>query len=72
MLGSVKTLMFVVPPALAGADFLFRGNLVIGAGLLCVALGIAVVHQYVLTPSDLPVLFASKFVNAVVGPPDEE
>lgn len=72
MLGSLTTLMFAIPPALAGAGLLMRGDLFFGVGLLGVALAMVVVDQYILTPGDLPVLVASKFAEAVVRPPDEE
>mgnify|MGYP006283055323 CR=1 FL=1 len=72
MLGSMATLIFAIPLALAGGELLFRGNLPIGVGLLAVALAMIVVDQYVVTPGDLPVLIASKLGGAVAEPPDEE
>jgi hypothetical protein len=70
MLGSVTVLMVAVPPAFAGAALLLGGNLVVGVGLLSVALGMVVADQYITTPGDLPALAASKLVGIVV--PDEE
>jgi hypothetical protein len=70
MLGSVTILMVAVPPAFAGAVLLLGGNLVVGVGLLSVALGMVVADQYITTPGDLPALAASKLVGIVV--PDEE
>ena len=72
MLGSMATLIFAIPLALAGGELVFRGNLLVGAGLLAVALAMIVVDQYVTTPGDLPVLIASKIAGAVAQPPDEE
>ncbi len=72
MLGSVTTLIVAVPLAYAGAELLFRGHLFVGVGLLGVALGMVVTDQYITTPGDLPVLVASKLVDAVVRQPDEE
>jgi hypothetical protein len=72
MLGSVTTLILAIPLAYAGAELLLRGDLLLGSGLLGVALVMVVAEQYVTTLSDLPILVASKLVSAVVGSPDEE
>ncbi|WP_336328191.1 DUF7533 family protein [Halovenus sp. HT40] len=72
MLGSMATLIFAIPLALAGGELVFRGNLPVGVGLLAVALAMLVVDRYVTTPGDLPVLIASSVVEAVARPPDEE
>jgi hypothetical protein len=72
MLGSVTTLLFSITLALAGAELLLGGNLSVGVGLLGMAFAVVVVERYVTTPSDLPVLAASKLVDAIVRPPDEE
>lgn len=72
MLGSVSILIFAIPLGLAGAEFLLGGDLFVGVGLLGVALAMVGVEQYVTTASDLPVLVASKCIDAVVRPPDEE
>lgn len=72
MLGSVTMLVVVVPPAYAGAELLFRGNLIVGTGLLAVAFAMVVADQYITTPGDLPGLVASKVAGAVVRRPDDE
>lgn len=72
MVGSMVTLVFAIPLALAGGELLLSGNLPIGIGLLAVALAMIVVDQYVVTPGDLPVLIASKLGGAVAEQPDEE
>jgi hypothetical protein len=72
MLGSVMTLLFAITLGFAGAELLLGGDLFVGVGLFGVALAMVVVDRYVATPSDLPVLVASKVVDTVVRPPDEE
>lgn len=72
MIGSMVTLIFAIPLALAGGELIFRGNLPIGVGLLAVALAMIVVDQFVMTPGDLPVLVASRVAEAVAQQPDEE
>jgi len=72
LLGSVTILVLALPPALAGVELLFRGNLLVGGGLLGAALTMVVLDQYVTTPGDLPELVAGKLRDALVGSPDEE
>lgn len=72
LLGSVTILVLALPPALAGVELLFRGNLLVGGGLLGAALTMVVLDQYVTTPSDLPELVVGKLRDALVGSPDEE
>jgi hypothetical protein len=72
MLGSVTTLIAVVPLAFAGTALLLGGNLLVGLALLGVAVTMLGVDRYVTTPGDLPVLVATKLVDAIVRPPDEE
>lgn len=72
MLGSVTVLVFAIPPALAGLEFLLRGELLVGAGLLGAALTMVTLDRYVRTPGDLPGLVARKLVDTVVGSSDEE
>ena len=72
MLGSAMTLLFATTLALAGAELLVGGNVAVGIGLLGVAIGMILLERYVTTPSDLPVLVASKLVGAVARPPDDE
>ena len=72
ILGSVGILVLAVPPALAGAELLLRGNTLVGAGLLGVALTMVVLDRYVTTPGDLPELVVDRVVGAVLAPSDEE
>lgn len=72
LLGSAVTFVFVTPLALAGVELLLRGNLVIGAALLGVAVAMVLVDQFITTPGDLPAMIASKLAGAVARPPDEE
>lgn len=71
MVGFMTTFVFAVPLAIAGADMLRRGNLVVGLGLLGAAATMLLVNEYVTRPSDLPTLIASKVVGTVVGEPED-
>lgn len=72
LLGSFTTLVFAMLPAFAGVQLLVRGDLFFGVGLIGAAIAMVVADHYILTPSDLPKLVASKLVGAVVRTPDEE
>ncbi|WP_436901111.1 DUF7533 family protein [Halovenus halobia] len=72
LLGSAATFVFAAPLALAGIELLVRGNLVIGASLLSVAVAMVLVDQFVTTPGDLPTMVASKLAGSVARPPDDE
>jgi len=72
LLGSAATLVFALPLVLAGVELLVRGNLPVGVGLLGIAAVMLVVDHYVTSPGDLPAMAASKLVETVVGPPEEE
>lgn len=72
MLGSVATLVFATPLALAGGELVLGGNLLIGVSLVGVALAMIVVDRYVRTPEDLPAMVAEKLAAVVVRNPDEE
>jgi len=72
LLGSMATLVFAIPLALAGAELSLAGNLPLGIGLIGVAVGMVAVDQYVTTPGDIPIMIASRLAEAVARPPDEE
>ncbi|MXR50563.1 hypothetical protein GRX03_02930 [Halovenus sp. WSH3] len=72
LLGSMATLVFAIPLALAGAELLVRGDLPVGVGLISVAAAMLVVDRYVTTPGDIPAAVASKVAETVAEPPEEE
>jgi hypothetical protein len=71
-IGLAATLVFAIPIAVAGADFLRRGDVVAGGGLLGVAVAMVLIKQYITTPGDLPGAAASKVAGTVARDPDEE
>lgn len=72
MLGSVMSVLIVATLAYAGVGLLMRGKVLFGTALFGVAVAVILVERYVMTPSDLPILAASKAAEAVIEPPDEE
>ncbi len=66
------TLILAVPAALAGLELVARGNTVVGATLVGLAVGLVVLERYLTSPTDLPGLLAKRVVGAVVKEPDAE
>ncbi len=66
------TLILAVPAALAGLELVARGNTVVGATLVGLAVGLVVLERYLTSPTDLPGLLAKRVVGAVVKKPDTE
>ncbi|MFC4247175.1 hypothetical protein ACFOZ7_09210 [Natribaculum luteum] len=66
------TLILAVPAALAGLELVARGNTVVGATLVGLAVGLVVLERYLTLPTDLPGLLAKRVVGAVVKEPDSE
>jgi hypothetical protein len=48
------TLVFAIPVAMLGVDFLLRGRLLAGGGFLLIAVLMVAVEEYVTKPSDVP------------------
>jgi hypothetical protein len=71
-IGLAATLVFAIPIAVAGADFLRRGELLAGGGLLAVAALMVLIKQYVTTPGDLPAEVAGTIAGTVAKDPDDD
>lgn len=71
-IGLAAALVFAIPIAVAGADFLRRGNLLAGGGLLAVAVAMVLIKRYVTTPGDIPETVAGKVVGTVVKDPETD
>ena len=67
------TLVFAIPAALAGLEFLLmRGQPIVGGGLLVLATVLVLVQQFVPTPSSLPKLVAKRVVGSIAKPSETE
>ncbi|ELZ19826.1 hypothetical protein C477_07603 [Haloterrigena salina JCM 13891] len=66
------TLVFALPAAMAGIQFLIDGNTLVGATLVTLAVLLVVVQHHLTTPSDLPELVAKRVVGSVVSDPESE
>lgn len=61
-------LVFAIPAALAGLEFLLvRGRPMAGAILLVLAAGLVLIERRLTTPGDVPELVAKRVVGSVVG-----
>jgi hypothetical protein len=72
LIGLAAALAFAIPVALFGLGRLAGGEVLMGGALLGVAVLMVVVEEYVLTPSDLPKVIASKAVRRAVDRSDDE
>ncbi|MFC4988212.1 MULTISPECIES: DUF7533 family protein [Saliphagus] len=65
-------LVFAIPAALAGLEFLLvRGQPVVGAVLIGLAVALVLVQRYVTLPGDVPGMVAQRVAGAVSKDPDE-
>ncbi len=71
-IGLAAALVFAIPLAVAGADFLRRGNLVAGGGLLGVAVAMVLIKRRITTPTDVPESLAGKVVGTVAKDPETD
>jgi hypothetical protein len=72
-IGLALTLVFALPVALLGLQFLVLDNRpLLGAGFLAIALLMIAVEQYVTTPTDLPGMVLGETVGKVVTMPGEK
>ena len=67
------TLVLALPAALAGLELLLvRGNHLVGATLIVLAVTLVVVQQRVTLPSDVPGLLAKRAAGAIPKNADDE
>ncbi|WP_339102313.1 hypothetical protein [Haloterrigena salinisoli] len=66
------TLVFALPAAMAGVQFLIDGKTLVGAVLVSLAVLLVVVQHRMTTPSDLPELAVKRVVGSVVSEPEPE
>lgn len=73
LVGLGATLVFALPAALLGLEFLLvRGRTVAGVALVVVAVLMIVVEEYLTTPGDVVGIVAEQTVGRIAKDPDEE
>jgi hypothetical protein len=66
-------LVFAIPAALAGIDFLFvRGETAIGIALIGLAVGLVAIQHWLTMPTDIPELLAKRVVGTVAEDPEPD
>ncbi|MFC6992649.1 hypothetical protein ACFQH3_13395 [Haladaptatus sp. GCM10025707] len=65
-------LAFAIPVGLLGLDMLSRGETLIGAGFIGLAVLMIAIEEYITTPGDLPGMAAKKVAGVVIKEKDEE
>lgn len=72
-IGLAATLVFAIPVALLGIQFLVvDGQPLLGAAFLGIAVLMVAVEEYLTTPTDVPGMILGKTVGAAVIDPDED
>ncbi|UPV98810.1 hypothetical protein M0R88_09725 [Halorussus gelatinilyticus] len=66
------TLVFALPIALLGIQFLLDGKTLLGGGFVAVAVLMVVLEEYLTTPTDVPGAVAEKTIGKVAKTPDDE
>jgi hypothetical protein len=73
LVGLGATLIFALPAAMLGLDYLLlRQQPVVGGGLILIAALMILVEEHITTPMDLPTMVADKTVGKIAGTDDEE
>ena len=63
-------LIFAIPAALAGLEFLTRGDTLVGATLLGLAIGLVALKQFLTLPTDIPGMIVKRVVGTVIEEPE--
>jgi hypothetical protein len=72
-IGLALTLVFAIPVALLGLQFLaLDGRPLVGIAFLAIAVLMVGIEEYLTTPTDLPGLVLGKTIGTVVEDPTEE
>jgi len=66
------TAVVVVLVALPAVDFLLRGEVVVGGGLLAIAVIVVLVSEYVVSPTDVPASAAERTAGRIAKDLDDE
>jgi hypothetical protein len=67
------TVIFAGPVGLFGLTRLTEGDLILGGGLIAVAIAMVALPQYLTTPGEIPMKIVERVVGrAIVTPDDDE
>mgnify|MGYP006914316959 FL=1 len=66
------TVVFAAPVGIFGLTRLTEGDLLLGGGLLAVAIAMVALPQYLTTPGEIPLKILERLVGRAVVTPDDE
>jgi len=72
LIGLGGTLIFALPAALLGVEFIIRGRMAGGVALVVAAALMVGFERYITTPGDLPGMVADQTVGRLTNTDDEE
>ena len=66
------TVVFAAPVGIFGLTRLTEGDVLLGGGLVAVAVAMVALPQYLTTPGEIPMKVVERVVGRAVVPPDDE
>lgn len=72
MVGLGATLVFAIPVALLGFEYVLTGRTTFGIALLIAAALMLLIEEYITTPDDLATTAVKKTVGSVVKTPEDD
>ena len=66
------TVVFAAPVGIFGLTRLTEGDVLLGGGLVAVAIAMVALPQYLTTPGEIPMKIVERVVSRAVVPPDDE
>ena len=66
------TVVFAAPVGIFGLTRLTEGDVLLGGGLVAVAIAMVALPQYLTTPGEIPMKIVERVVGRSVVPPDDE
>lgn len=71
-LSFMAVVVFAIPVAMLGVDFLLKGEHLLGAGFLFIAFLMIALEEYATRPTDLVTDTAARVTGRIVKTPDED
>ena len=75
LLGTIQlaaTVVFAAPVGIFGLTRLTQGDVLLGGGLLAVAVAMVALPQHLTTPGEIPLRIVERLVGRAVVAPDDE
>lgn len=72
MIGLTGSLVFAIPVGVFGLNQLLAGEILLGGGLVVVAVAMVLLPQKLTTPTDIPEELAGTAIGKAIKTPDED